>query len=277
MSDEASWWTKQPLTFGSVAGFARAPLGRLLAVEFVVASLAAAIVVWFLGSVWAPLIEEAIGRLPDRGAIHDGRLEWPGGNPAWLVQSRFLSIVVSTGGDQPVGQAADFQLVLAPAEWRLESLFGYWPFPYPEGWAIALNRPELQPLWGAWKPMLLAGVAIATVLGLFLSWFLLAVIYAAPVKLMSFYADRDLTWRQSRRLATAALMPGALFLTLAILLYGLSRLPLAGLLLAVVMHLVIGWVYVFASPLRLPKEDKPKNPFATDGKPPVKKENPFAG
>jgi hypothetical protein len=63
----------------------------------------------------------------------------------------------------------------------------------------------------------------------------------------------------------AALMPGALLLSGAIALYGWGALDIVRLSIAAALHLVMGWVYIFISPLRLPRQavaTAQENPFA---------------
>ena len=96
-----------------------------------------------------------------------------------------------------------------------------------------------------------------------LAWTVLATAYFLPAWLICFLADRDLNIRQSWRLAGAALMPGALLLTAAIAFYALGALDLIQMSFAVGAHLVLGWIYLFISPLFLPRvspADK-RNPF----------------
>ena len=50
-------------------------------------------------------------------------------------------------------------------------------------------------------------------------------------------------------------------------LYGTHRLPLKGLLLAAILHLLVGWVYLVIAPFKLPKKAaalaaEKTNPFA---------------
>ena len=59
----------EPLTPRGVAAFARAKLGRLLFVQFIVALLAAVAVVWFLDDGCFPTIGAAIRSLPATGDI----------------------------------------------------------------------------------------------------------------------------------------------------------------------------------------------------------------
>jgi hypothetical protein len=64
----------------------------------------------------------------------------------------------------------------------------------------------------------------------------------------------------------------------SILLYGLGLIDLLRFLLLWSLHLVVGWIYVIASPLRLPRASDAKpiagNPFGSE-KPPAPP-NPFA-
>ena len=105
---------------------------------------------------------------------------------------------------------------------------------------------------------------MGTFFGLLLVWAILATMYFLPVWLVCFFVNRDLTFRASWKLSAAALMPGALLVALALLLYELGAFDLVQFCFAFGMHLIIGWVYLFLSPMFLnraePKEDK--NPFA---------------
>src|ERR1035438_8910206 len=86
-----------------------------------------------------------------------------------------------------------------------------------------------------------------------------------PGWLIGFFANRDLSLRGSWRLAGAALMPVALFMCAVIFLYGCGGLDLVRLTVAGALHLVMGWVYLIISPLRLPRHPAAAatvNPFA---------------
>jgi hypothetical protein len=97
--------------------------------------------------------------------------------------------------------------------------------------------------------------------------------YCLPVWLVGFFANRDLSLRGSWRLAGAALLPGALLLTAAIVLYGSGAFDLVRLAVAGAAHPVVGWVYLIVSPLRCPSHPAAgaikKNPFVAPGKGPV--------
>jgi hypothetical protein len=138
-------------------------------------------------------------------------------------------------------------------ELYLAGLLGYVTLPYPSDAVIAFNRADLRPWWGAWSQALLAGSVLGTAVGLMLLWGALALAYAGPARVLGFMLDRPLSWGAAWKLCSAALMPGAILFSGAILLYSLTLLDLVRLSFFAVFHLVVGWVYVFTSALCLPK------------------------
>jgi hypothetical protein len=264
---EPSTCAWEPLTPRGVAAFARASLGRLLLVEFVVAVLAAAVVIWFLHEVWFPTVRDAIRQMPAQGEIQQGKLAWRGDSPVHLAGDRFLAIVVDLNHEAEVGREADVSIELGQRDWRIFSLLGFTAVNYPANGVMAFNQAELEPWWGAWEPVILAGAGTLGVLGLMASWALLAALYSPVAMLTAFFANRDLSWAGSWRLAAAALMPGALVLTAAIFFYGVGVLDFVRLGICVGMHFVIGWIYLLASPLFLPQHPAVTvikgNPFST--------------
>jgi hypothetical protein len=256
----------QPITGPGVAAFAAARTGRLFVVQFVVALFAAAAVLWFLVHAWFPVVRQAIHRLPEQGAIRHGQLEWQGDSPQMLADGTFLGFSVDLSHEGRARSPAHVQVEFGRTSVRVFSLFGFYEAKYVPGYAVAFNRPELEPWWGAWSPIILALVALSVISGLMLTWLLLATIYCLPAWLVAFYADRQLTLAGSWRLAGAALMPGALFQSVALIVYGLGGWDLIKLTIAFVAHLVIGWLYVGLSPLSLPRRAEhvaaKANPFA---------------
>jgi hypothetical protein len=130
--------------------------------------------------------------------------------------------------------------------------------------------------------MVHAGVGIATALGLMLSWYLLALIYAFPVRFISFYADRDVKIGGVIKMNVAAMIPAAIFLSVALLLYSVMELSLPGLLLVWALHFLIQLFYAFCVPFALPKVPSAPvlNPFKDEDEPEEKgrkrrRNNPF--
>jgi hypothetical protein len=254
----------EPLTPRGVATFAHARLSRLLLVQFVIASLAAAAVVWFLSDGCFPTVHAAIRNLPIAGEIHAGRLDWPGHTPQLLAEGRFLAFIADPNHSGQIHSPADVQIEFGAQTIRVFSLLGYRDFPYPPDQIISFNRTELEPLWGAWEPELLAITVLAFVASLMLAWAALATVYFLPVWLISFFANRNLNFRSSWKLAGAALMPGALLMTAAIVLYDFVALDLIQFCFIFSAHFALGWIYLFLSQLFLPRigSTPPKgNPF----------------
>jgi hypothetical protein len=259
----AAW---EPLTPRGVAAFARAPLWRLLLVQLALAALAAGVTGWFLAEEWFPVVRAAIRHLPDRGEIRDRRLNWYGSSPVKLAGNRFLGLGVDLDHTGQLTRDSQVQLEFGRQNLLVMVSPVRTSMDYPAGWQISFNQAELDPRWGAWEIPLLVGAAFIVVAALLISWALLATIYCLPVRLITLYENRDLNWRQSWRLAGAALMPGALFLTFALVLCSLSLMSPVELGLAWLLHLVIGWIYLFISPFFLPRHPSAEtmrgNPFA---------------
>ena len=255
----------EPLTPRGVAAFAHARSGRLLLVQFVVAVLTAVAVDCFLDADCFPTITAAIKQLPDQGEIRAGRLDWHGDSPQLLAEGGFLAFDVDLNHSGLIHSPAQVQIEFGRDSVRVFSLFGYTDFRYPSDQPLYFDRTDLEPLWSAWKPDILAIATGVVIVGLMLFWAVLATLYFLPVWLICFFADRDLNFRQSWRLAGAALMPGALLLTAAIAFYALGALDLIQMSFAYGAHLVLGWIYLFVSPLFLPRASpaEKRNPFLT--------------
>lgn len=255
----------QPFTPRGVSAFAGASFGRLLLVQLVIALIVAGVAVWFVQARWFPVVSGAIRKLPGTGTIQSGRLAWRGDSPVLLAEGRWLAFTIDLRHQGEARSPAHLQIELGERDWQLRSLLGFLSFHYPKSWSVALDRAELEPWWGAWVPPLLAMTALGTIAGLLLSWTLLATLYFLPVWLISFFANRDLSLGGSWRLAGAALMPGAAFMTLALIAYGFAALDLVRLLAAGVLHFLIGWVWLGLSFLWLPRHAAAtlrSNPFA---------------
>jgi hypothetical protein len=255
----------EPITPRGVAAFARASFERLFIVQAVVALLAAAAVVWMLSDGIFPTIDAAIAELPDTGEIHSGRLDWRDDSPVMLAEGKILAFSVDLEHGGALRSPADFQFEFGADSVRIFSLFGEAELKYPPGYIVAANQTDARPAWGAWAPDILGLAAIGVFFGLLLTWALLATIYFVPVWLICLFTNRDLNFRSSWKLAGAALMPGALLLSLSLVLYdlGIGGFDVVQLCFAFGMHLVIGWIYLFISPMflrrALPAEKK--NPF----------------
>jgi len=258
----AAW---QPFTFGGVAAFADARLTRLLAAELAAAILLAVAAVWFLHRAYCPVILQFIQTMPDSARVDGGILK---GVPQTLMaESQFLAMVAKPQSGEDIGQDADLQIQLRQSDVCAGSVFWPdwgWDWQYGPGASLNLARSNLEPWWSAWQPVLLAGAGVAVVLGLLLVWAVLATIYMVPAKFMAWVADRFLPWGGAWRLSSAALLPGALVMAGAMVLYGWSVIDLVGLSFFAAVHLMIGWVYLVGGSCKTTClfPDEPKgNPF----------------
>jgi hypothetical protein len=253
------------MTFNCIAGFSKHSFRGLLLVQLAVACVSVVILFWFLSHAWLPVLDQSISRMPATGQIRYGRLDWTAEAPVRLGESPFLSLIVDPKGSRELGQIADVQLELRERVLRVYSLLGFVDFPYVPQWQVALSQAEARAWYGAWRPFIIMGIAVFTVTLLFFVWFLVATLYALPLWLVAFFTDREITVAGCWKLAAAALLPGALWLGAAVMLYGLRRLSLTGLLVATPFHLLLGWLYLGVALRRLSraKEATPlsENPF----------------
>ena len=258
---QSAW---QPLTLRGVARFAAAAPGRLWVVQCVFALLAAAAVTWFVDTAWFPTVQAAVAKLPVAGEIRAGQLHWEEASPQMLAEGTFLSIAVDLTHSGELRGPAQVQVEFGRGSLEVCALFGCVDLPYPLDEVFGLNSAEAGPWWGAWRPVILAGVFGGTAAGLLVAWGVLAAVYCAPVWLLGFFANRALTFRGAWRLCGAAQMPGALFMTATVFLHGLGWLDPVRVAVAFAAHLVVNWVYLALSPLILPSVEAAArgNPFA---------------
>jgi hypothetical protein len=257
-----AWETFTPR---GVASFARVSYERLLLVQSIFALVTALIVVWMLANDFFPTVDAAISRLPETGQIINGELEVPDASPQLLAEGHYLAFIIDAKHTGEVRSPAQFQFEFGGDSLLIFSLFGEAEIDYPSGQSFYFNRADLHPIWGSWEPVILGIAGVAVFLGLLLSWILLATLYFLPVWLIAFFANRDLPLFQSWRLAGAALMPGALLMSFSLWLYGVGVFDLVKLCFAFGMHFLIGWIYLFVSPLFLHRAlpVSGENPFAT--------------
>ena len=263
LSESTFAW--EPVTPRGVASFARASYERLLVVQSILALLTALIVVWMLANEFFPTVDAAISRLPDTGQIIHGELDIRDTSPQLLAEGPFLAFIIDGKHSGQIRSPAQFQFEFGSDSLLIISLFGEAELDYPTDQSFYFNHTDLQPKWGAWQPIILALAGIAVFLGLLGSWMALATVYFFPVWLVAFFANRDLGFLPSWRLAGAVLMPGAMLMSFSIWLYGIGIFDLVKLCFAFGMHFLIGWIYLFVSPLFLNRAlpAPKKNPFVT--------------
>ncbi|HEY3760727.1 MAG TPA: hypothetical protein VGN23_03170 [Verrucomicrobiae bacterium] len=254
----------EPFTPRGVAAFARVKFGWLFLAQFIIALIAAISLTCFLNDGCYSVIHEAIGNLPDKGAISLGRLHWRGDSPKMLAEGRLLAIDVDLKHSGIIHSTAEVQAEFGEDSIRFYSILpGYSEVFYPE-WPAPFNRIDLEPKWNAWATSILFMTAAAAFVSLLFSWVVLATIYFLPVRLIGFLGDRQLNLWTSWKLCAGALLPGALLMIVGIWLYNFGLLNLVSFAAIFAAHFVLGWIYLGVSLFFLPRASAttPKgNPF----------------
>jgi len=267
----------EPFTPRGVAAFARSSFSWLFFTQLVIASVAAASIVWFFYDGCFPTVEAAIENLPAEGKIHSGQLDWTGA-PQTLAEGHFFAFDVDLDHSGQFHSITDFQIEFGAKSVRVLSLFGFTDISYPTNKTIPFNQPELDPVWKAWRAIILFLIAIASIAMLLGTWYVLATIYFLPVWFFGYFTNRDLSLRASWKLSAAALLPGALLMTIGILLYDFGLLSLVSLLFVFGAHFVLQWLYLFFGLFFLPRTSTttpPANPFKPTRKAKHESPNPF--
>ena len=260
---QASYSAWQPLTFAGVAGLAMARPWRFRLLRFLMAVFSAVCLVWFANGTVFQAVRDAIQHLPGAGGIQEGKLEWPGPPVLILAQGTVVTIVVDEAFSGDAGQVTDWQVVLGKTEVRFYSVFGYLSLPYRPAWSLPLGRDALEPWWGAWEPILQAGLAGCALVFFLVVWGAIGLAYGGLLRVYAYFLDRKTSFAICWRAGQASLFSGALLLDAALLLYGQGRLDLIGLAFAFGLHLVVPWVYLLAVPwLFPPLYSMGHNPFA---------------
>jgi len=267
----------QPFTPRGVAEFAKATPLRLFLVQLLVAALVVVSLLWSLRIAWIPVITEGIRQLPETGVVRRGELIFEGKSPQRLAENPRLALVVDVAGGGEAGRVAEVEATFEKYRVVVHGPLGDWSRPYDSRYVISFNRVELMPWWDAWRWTILAGITIATLIWLFVSWWALALLYLPLTKLIAFFADRGLTWGGAWRMNLAALIPGACLMAAAFLLHAFGAIDFFQFGVLYLLHVVAGWIFVITSPFFLPKlgaTPATKNPFGTPEE--INGPNPFS-
>lgn len=253
----------QPLTFGGLARFAQARLGRIYLFQVLFALICGGIFLWYFATAWAPVVDEAIRQLPDQGALIQGVLDWKGRSPMRLAGSAHVTIDVDLNAAMPDAEAGDWLFVFSRKEVLASSIFGVFAASYPPQWSFPVNRQSLDPWWGAHKPFILIGIGGTVTVGLLICWLIMSLVYAPVTRLGAYIMDRKLSALGAWRLSVMALMPGSLWICASLVLYQMRLFEFIGFLAAYILHFVVGWVYITGALYHLPGtiSSKGGNPF----------------
>ncbi|MDQ6632405.1 MAG: hypothetical protein M3Y82_11740 [Verrucomicrobiota bacterium] len=256
----------QPLTPHGVAAFAFASWPRLYLAELFFGLLAMTSLIWFLNRNISPAISEALQQLPETAVLQNGELK--NLKSKTLASGKILSLMIDLEENIQTGQTVDLQIEFGKKQFKICGLLGCLDFNYPADQTMALGRSKSDPWWGAWRPIILAGIALAFLLFLFFYWAIFSTLCFSIPKIFAYFADRELSWPGSWRLASAAQMPGAFLFAAAIFLYGLNMIDLIHFGILLGLHFISGWIYLGAAPFFLPRISETlsaqPNPFSME-------------
>lgn len=273
---------RQPFTFGGVARFSRASFGRLALVGLLFGLVSGVVISWLTATCIAPVLDEAVAKLPPTGSIEEGSLRWPEPLGRLLAANAFVSISVIVDEKESDGAPVDFALEFRPRDLVVRSLLGAITIPYPVRSEIELNRTVWFPVWGAWRAPIIFGIVPGTALALLLCWSALAILYAIIPLFIAGIFGRDLNLRGAWKLSVAAQLPGSLMMAFALALYSTGKVAVILVLVMLPAHLLPTFIYLLISPFFVPKapvSSDEENPFDSEGKRKRrgKRKNPFAG
>ncbi len=181
-------------------------------------------------------------------AIHDTHLT--GVPDTLLSQTKLIAIAVTADEYTDIGQTADLQVQLRQNNFRIGTVFRPdwgWEFDYGPG-NTDLSRTALEPLWGAWHPVVFAacglGVIILPCPKLGRSW--LSFILRPPkpppgLPTVKLDGPRRRRFKLIIRRLDARLPPSS-FSRFA--LYGYQEIDLIGLACFFAGHFLVGWIYI---------------------------------
>lgn len=270
----------QTLTGRGVAAFGGGGNVRLLVVQCLAAVAAALVVVFAVRATLVPAVDLALRQLPDTGSIRRGRLEWAGTNAVRLGENAWFDFVVTPAGTEPLGQVADVQFDLRPDRLRVEGVFGHLDLPWSPGLEFDLGRIPATASFGAWRVPGQALLAAGATLALLASWWVLAAVMTVPGWLAARLLGRPIPVAGVWRIASAALVTGAVVASAGLAGYATRQWQVTGLIVSQAAHLVVGWAWFAWGIVATPKgaaaaagaaASKPAGPGRRRGR------NPFAG
>jgi hypothetical protein len=270
---------RQPFTFGGVARFAHASLLRLASVALIFGLISGIAGSWLVATCIAPVIDEAVSNLPVTGSIERGALHWPEKEGRLLGANAFASFSVAINEGGAVSAPVDFTFELRTNALVLRSFPGTTVIPYPPKAEIEVNRTALFPAWGAWRAPLLAALIPGSAITLFLSWAILAIVYAVLPFALGATLRRDLNFIGAWKLSVAAQLPGSLMMAFALALYSTGKISAILVFVMLPAHFAPTFCYLLVSPFFLPRAEAApakSNPFESEAKRKRKGKNPFA-
>lgn len=261
-----------PLSGRSIGQLAADGFGVLWRTQWLIAVLSAVCLGLLAWTAWVPVIERAARALPDEVALNGGQLKWPTAESRVLSESPFLGFAVELNPEATTSRIADIQLVLGAQSFTVQGLFGAASFPYPPTVQIETGRVAATAWWGAWNWVVVLGFALSVVFTLMGIWWVLATFYWPVSCLLQGLLRQRFALGMAWKLAAAALLLGALVISLGTVMYTFMAIRVPGLLAFFALHLLAGWLGLAWGVLYMPRVDTAKgatasNPFGAPPKP----------
>jgi hypothetical protein len=190
-------------------------------------------------------LEEAISRLPNRGEIRGGKLDWPADSPLLLTESPLVRMEIDLEGTAGINEMADLGFTLKREGEEFVRCLAFMKRPYPPDWVMPFNRDDLEPWWGARRPFIL--ISIAGLVGSVAVLLLVRAgntLFVARLPCLSFYLGSHSNLVDTAgNLAAAALLREAIVCRCALWLYvDATSINLIGLLESAVRNSATDWI-----------------------------------
>ena len=206
--------------------------------------LLAGSVAYFVATSWWRVVDAFVQGLPAEGRVEAGVLEWPN-KPGVATSNRHLEIRVSAGKPTSSASTSDFTLGFFRDRIRIAGVLGYVDLAYRDFQLdFPLNSIDIAPYWEAWKNPMIVFSGFLSAVVILATWWMLSVIYSPMTRVMASLFAGQLSWPQAVQVSAAGLLPAALIIVVAIVLYAEKQLNLFALGGVWIAHVVIGWVFV---------------------------------
>ncbi|MCX7872708.1 MAG: hypothetical protein N2487_05430 [Verrucomicrobiae bacterium] len=251
-----------PLTPNGISAYANVSFAYTAYTILVFAIICSVSICWMFSRCLIVPLNLGVERLPEKGGISNGRLQWFTNETTVLIETRTLSIHVNPTDEEPIADGADLQIVFEKDRLLLRSLFGWLPIPYPKTLNFPLNLKDLWTSWGAYKNAIIPLVFIFSACFLVVVWGGLAWIYSIPIALLVKIIKAKTSSAGIFRISLMSQMLSALIMSAGVIFYTLARIDLTTLCIIFAIHIPFAWIYLLITPFYLPKiPDNTSNPF----------------
>ena len=258
------WW--YCFTPGGMVSIAMGSLKPFLVALFLISMIGCLATTCFFIFCWKPVIDEAIERLPTQATLVQGSLQWYAISPSILGKNSFLSLSVDTEKNDIAIQNADVQFEFGLNEFGVGSLFGFLHFEYSPSLTMNLARSIVEPWWGAWNPFIMAGLFLLSFGTFVILGSQIGLMFALPLWLVCKFFRKNAIFLQYWKMAILGQFPGAVWLSVALALYGIKHLDITGFLISILIYFILVGIYLLLIPFFIPGASKPSkeiSPFAS--------------